>query len=336
MVRLYIIRHGDPDYDTDRVNGGSLTEQGRKEASALGLFLQKEGITHAYSSPLGRARLTARLGLLHSKIPMFESLELFEQNCGVEDWSVELSSFRVDGVFKKNGKTLALWDFPPLEVRKRLSSMVSSTTTTTTKANTSISATEDNADATLGSGSKHWTEKCPEHAKYLKEYETFWQQSDAFLARNGIHRCSITSSSDEDLTYCYRMSGKDAADSTKREARIALFCHAGTCMTLLSHLLSIPLPMVYSSFWLAPSSVTTILFEEHDNSVYAVEGIPGPEDKNDPNDGSSTSTNECDVFLTPRALNVGSLSHLAVAGLETKNSYYEEWKRPSGIKNNFW
>mmetsp|Transcript_2464 Transcript_2464/g.2703 ORF Transcript_2464/g.2703 Transcript_2464/m.2703 type:complete len:80 (+) Transcript_2464:42-281(+) len=35
MVRLYIVRHGDPDYDTDRENGGSLTDHGRKEAEAL-------------------------------------------------------------------------------------------------------------------------------------------------------------------------------------------------------------------------------------------------------------------------------------------------------------
>ena len=46
MVRLYIIRHGDPDYDTDKANGGSLTEHGKAEATALATFLANEGITH--------------------------------------------------------------------------------------------------------------------------------------------------------------------------------------------------------------------------------------------------------------------------------------------------
>ena len=128
-------------------------------------------------------------------------------------------------------------------------------------------------------------------------------------------------SSDEKLTNCYRMNTNDAADPNKRDARIALFCHAGTSMTLLSHLLSIPLPLVFSAFWLAPSSVTTILFEEHDDSKYQVDGVH--------------DSSDC-IFLTPRALNVGSTAHLSAAGLQTENSLYEEWKRPAGIKNNFW
>ena len=45
MVRLYIIRHGDPDYLTDRANGGSLTDHGKAEAKALAQFLAEEGIT---------------------------------------------------------------------------------------------------------------------------------------------------------------------------------------------------------------------------------------------------------------------------------------------------
>jgi broad specificity phosphatase PhoE len=39
MVRLYIIRHADPDYDTDKGQGGSLTENGKIEARALGSYL---------------------------------------------------------------------------------------------------------------------------------------------------------------------------------------------------------------------------------------------------------------------------------------------------------
>ena len=53
-MRIVIIRHGDPYYPTD-----SLTEKGQREAALLGERLAREHITHAYVSPLGRARLTA-------------------------------------------------------------------------------------------------------------------------------------------------------------------------------------------------------------------------------------------------------------------------------------
>ena len=51
---LYIIRHGDPDYSTD-----TLTEKGVLQAEAVGKRLAATGIDKIYSSPMGRARLTA-------------------------------------------------------------------------------------------------------------------------------------------------------------------------------------------------------------------------------------------------------------------------------------
>lgn len=53
-MRILIIRHGDPYYPTD-----SLTEKGRREAEYLSERLLAENVTHAYVSPLGRAKLTA-------------------------------------------------------------------------------------------------------------------------------------------------------------------------------------------------------------------------------------------------------------------------------------
>lgn len=54
-MRLLIIRHGDPDYAID-----SLTEKGWREAEYLSRRLEKENLTAAYLSPLGRAQDTAR------------------------------------------------------------------------------------------------------------------------------------------------------------------------------------------------------------------------------------------------------------------------------------
>ena len=51
---LYIVRHGDPVYETD-----SLTERGRKQAQAVGKRMFDAKIDKIYSSPMGRAMETA-------------------------------------------------------------------------------------------------------------------------------------------------------------------------------------------------------------------------------------------------------------------------------------
>ncbi|MEG0766362.1 MAG: histidine phosphatase family protein, partial [Clostridia bacterium] len=53
-MRIYLIRHGDPDYVHD-----DLTPLGVQQAEALASFLQHEGLTALYTSPMGRAQRTA-------------------------------------------------------------------------------------------------------------------------------------------------------------------------------------------------------------------------------------------------------------------------------------
>ena len=71
---LYLIRHGDPIYETD-----SLTERGRLQAEAVGKRLAKAGITQVFSSPMGRARDTAA--------PLCRLLNL---PCQIEAWAEEI------------------------------------------------------------------------------------------------------------------------------------------------------------------------------------------------------------------------------------------------------
>jgi probable phosphoglycerate mutase len=104
--------------------------------------------------------------------------------------------------------------------------------------------------------------------------------SDAFLARIGYRRDG----------HCY------VAERPHRE-RIAVFCHGGLGLTWLSHLLDLPTPHVWAGFFLPPSSVTTILFDERTKGR-----------------------------ATPRVIGMGDVSHLYVAGLPTQ---------PAGIKANF-
>eukprot|EP00177_Eucheuma_denticulatum_P008895 GFKZ01016156.1.p1 GENE.GFKZ01016156.1~~GFKZ01016156.1.p1 ORF type:complete len:283 (+),score=23.85 GFKZ01016156.1:85-849(+) len=127
-------------------------------------------------------------------------------------------------------------------------------------------------------------------------FESLQMDSDAFLARHGYVR--------EGHHYRIINANRDI---------VAVFCHGGFGLTWLAHLLNIPLAMVWTSFYLPPSSVTTILFDER-----------SPD------------------FACPRAIGIGDIGHLYSNGLQLSISKYErpntygKWKRPSGIKANFW
>lgn len=53
-MEIYIVRHGDPDYEHD-----SLTQRGVEEARLLSKRLSKLDVSAFYCSPLGRAKKTA-------------------------------------------------------------------------------------------------------------------------------------------------------------------------------------------------------------------------------------------------------------------------------------
>ena len=66
----------------------------------------------------------------------------------------------------------------------------------------------------------------------------------------------------------YRVLG-DASRGT-----VAFFCHAGVALTLLSHVLHIPLPVAYSQFACDPSSRTDLQLEEKDgHAVFRLERL---------------------------------------------------------------
>jgi broad specificity phosphatase PhoE len=63
MTTIYLIRHGQTDWNRDKIFRGRadvpLNEYGRKEADALGRYLSDVRPIACYSSPLSRARETA-------------------------------------------------------------------------------------------------------------------------------------------------------------------------------------------------------------------------------------------------------------------------------------
>ncbi len=91
-MRLYVIRHGDPDYEHD-----ALTPRGEAEVQALAAYLPRLGITHIYCSPLGRAKATCA--------PCAQALGLPVQEL---DWARELTGvyYEVEGFGKAAPFTL--------------------------------------------------------------------------------------------------------------------------------------------------------------------------------------------------------------------------------------
>lgn len=100
-MKLFIIRHGDPDYSID-----SLTERGRREAALLCDRLLGENITRVYCSPLGRAKATAA--------PFLEATGL---KCEIRDWMQEFP-YGVTQPLGKHGlsesdRRSCCWDIDP-------------------------------------------------------------------------------------------------------------------------------------------------------------------------------------------------------------------------------
>ncbi len=84
---LYVVRHGDPDYEND-----SLTELGKKQAEALVKRFKTRGLDRIYTSPLGRAKMTAE--------PTCRALGIEPQ---VLDWLSEDEAFRDLSVERPEG-----------------------------------------------------------------------------------------------------------------------------------------------------------------------------------------------------------------------------------------
>ncbi|MFP4144782.1 MAG: histidine phosphatase family protein [Phycisphaeraceae bacterium] len=237
-MRLYIIRHGDPDYAND-----TLTDLGHQEAAALAERLKRVRLDHLYTSPKGRARATAR-----------HTAEAIGREVEILDWTAELSHWRIeqDG---PGGPTPCVWDVHGHRVR----------------CHGEMPTLDD------------WHHHPPfDDPKFHREFARLGQKSDAFLAGHGLVRDGGA----------YRMERPN-------DDAIAVFCHGGFGLTWLAHLLAIPLPQVYVSFFLPPTSVTTILFDERAHRL-----------------------------AVPRCIGLGDLSHVYAAGLQ-------DARVPVGIKANY-
>lgn len=235
-MRLFIIRHADPDYPNN-----TITPAGHKEAESLAIRLKRLGLDKIFVSPLGRALDTCRY-----------TADALEMEPVVLDWTKELDLplIEEEGI----GRT-AIWDVNghTLHNNERGRHIHTGNWYTLPPFNT--------------------PDYCESVAELGKHSDTLLAQL-GFVRENGIYRV-------------LRPHNKD---------KIAIFCHGGLGLTWISHLLGIAAPLIWTGFFLPPSSVTTILFDER---------IPG--------------------IATPRALGVGDISHLYATGLPMQ---------PAGIRAN--
>ena len=226
-MRIYIIRHADPDYAND-----TLTPNGHQEAEALAQYLQTQKIDEIYSSPLGRTQDTAQYAADLLCLPV-----------SIEPWAQELETPWI--------KNLNRAFFPGVEA---------------------------GVNSAFSSG--YTTPEPPDSSLYDCEMQLIRQGSNDFMRRQG---------------FLYQ----DGIYGVQQENRkgVAVFTHMGVGLIWLSHLLNIPLPMVWSGFFLHPASITTILMDERS---------PG--------------------FAIPRCIGLGDISHLCKDGLQP---------RPAGILANY-
>jgi len=107
-MKLYIIRHGDPDYAHD-----CLTPLGKRQAEALARRFASHRLDRIYSSPMGRAKETAKptCEILHKD---FTVLDWCSENAAYEDMSVATENgrrwcFHQQSTNYKNNDTIALY-----------------------------------------------------------------------------------------------------------------------------------------------------------------------------------------------------------------------------------
>ena len=224
---LYLIRHGDPNYEKD-----CLTERGRLQAEAVGKRMQYSGIDVIYSSPMGRARETAE-----------PACRLLGKPCRIEDWTHEVLSERLTTYPDGKRKSVTLLQ------------------NTLLRENGEIDLT---FDETFLSKALRETEMASAYA-YIRDNGRDFLTRLGYQEENGVFRIL-----------------------SPNEDRVALFTHAVFTRVWLSHLLHIPLHLVWASFAPTHTGVTVLEF------------------RNNP-----------DGFTAPKVLCFSDMSHLYHEGLDT-------------------
>ena len=210
-MKLFIIRHGDPDYDND-----TLTERGWQEAELLKERLLRDNITKVYCSPKGRAQATAK--------PFLEATGLTSVTCDF------LREFLVAVV--ENGREKPAWCLSPEFYEKNRRQL------------------EDRED--------WFNNEIYQRYDLISHERRVLESFDNLLAENGYTR--------EGSLY-------NVAPGTDTEQNIAIFCHAGLGLLLLSHIADIPTSIMWQMFKIQPTGVSTVIFSGREKAHANIFGV---------------------------------------------------------------
>lgn len=220
-MHLIFVRHGDPDYSID-----SLTEKGVQEAEALSERVKEWPITQSYTSPMGRAKRTARIALG----------ERFE-NIIELPWLQEFSYRIKDPV---TDKPRIPWDWLPKDYFAE-------------KKYSLINEFHQTEAMKSGDIESHYKEVCSGFDKILEEYGYRRLSEDVPVYLTEKHLTEEEAQTDTHL---------NAWQKNLDERNLVFFCHLGVMFAILSHLSGVSPVQLWQGFFVAPTSVTVVGAEE--------------------------------------------------------------------------
>ena len=242
-MRLIFIRHGDPDYKKD-----NLTEKGKREAALLAERVCKwQNITEFYTSPLGRAKATAKPAMdkLGRKPKEYFWLQEFHYK----------TKYPKDFFIKElAGKETMCWDFVP-EVFY------------SDKTHFDCDKWADSEIMKAGKIKKHYEEVCNGIDGVLAEYGYIRNKKGFYDVLNpkenpnfeprysGLFKGGIGGTGKEKYQL---VSEKNLTE----DCTLVFFCHLGIMFTIIAHLTGLSPMQLWQNFYVAPTSITILNTEE--------------------------------------------------------------------------
>ena len=223
-MRIIFVRHGEPDYSCD-----GLTENGKKEAKALGDRIAGWKVDRFYVSPMGRAVETAAPALLKTG-----------RTAETIPWLREYS-YRVE---KAHGKAGVCWDFIPSDWANEPKMYTQS----------------DWLDIEPFCQNPELKEVYYASRSGLDEiikgygYE---RKGNYYINTGAPKNRQIISTCVDPKTHY-----GDTLDDEDNGETIVFFCHFGITCLLLSHLTAIPFPVLAQNTIIPPTGVTVVTSEE--------------------------------------------------------------------------
>ena len=227
-MRLLFVRHGDPDYEHDRLN-----EIGLREARALAALIPRMNVGTCFASPLGRAQETAAIALgkaipgargaqaaaaCGDVLTTLDWLREFPAQVDVNDTPLLQEAYYLktlpDGTYKKR----IVWDmYPSYYVEHPAYSDFDAWRTTLVAHNSDM----------------------------LPVYDRVIASFDALLAEHG-----------------YVREGRHYRVEEESRETLTFFCHFGITCVLLSHMWNVSPFVTLQSLCMPTSSVTECFSEE--------------------------------------------------------------------------